>query len=261
MARKTKHRSSTIKHLDTYWDRTQWPLQSLYFLLPVLLVYEIGTLVYAPEGGQRLPPIVAERLLGQFFEMFGVAGYYLPAIIVVVVLLAWHLARRDPWRPEPPLYALMWIESILLAAPLFVFALVLFREPQQIASAQHLVEHALPNDPAYPYQAKLVFSIGAGIYEELLFRLIAIALVHMLLVDVLALPDLWGGIGAVGASAVAFAMYHFTGEAAFHWGYFFFYTVAGVYLAAIYVLRGFGIVAVTHAVYDVFIETAKHLHG
>lgn len=255
---RTKSAKPAVRTLDTYWERAQWPLQSLYFLLPVLILYEIGTLRYAPPGDQRLPPIVAERLLGHFFEIFDVAGYYLPAVIVVVVLLCWHVARRDPWRPEPRLYALMWVESIVLAAPLFVFALVLFREPQEIAAAQHVVSAGVPD---YPYQAKLVFSIGAGIYEELLFRLIAIALVHMLLVDVLALPDAWGGIGAVAVSAVAFALYHFTGDTPFHWGYFFFYTTAGVYLAAIYVLRGFGIVAVTHALYDVLIETARHLQA
>ena len=255
------------RQIHTYWDRAQWPLQSLYFLLPILILYEIGTLWYAPPGDERLPPIWAESLLDQFFKMFGVTGYYLPGVLVVVVLLVWHMARRDPWGIEPKLYVLMWAESLVLAAPLFVFMLVLFRAPPvpvEAATSTAVPLSALLTDPANvvaSFKAGLVFSIGAGIYEELLFRLIAIALVHMLLVDVIALPDVWGATGAVAVSAVAFAMYHFTGDNVFAWSKFFFYVAAGVYLAAVYVLRGFGIVAATHALYDVMVETMRYVQA
>lgn len=270
MARKSKSTPQKSRtHIHSYWDRAQWPLQSLYFLLPILVLYEVGTLWYAPPGDERLPPIWAESLLDQFFNLFGVTGYYLPGVLVVVVLLCWHMTRRDPWRPEPKLYGLMWVESLVLAMPLFVFMLVLFRStpPAEVASAtgslSHLAGVLTPGggagSAAESWKAGLVFSIGAGIYEELLFRLIAIALVHMILVDVLALPDAWGATGAVALSAVAFAMYHFTGDNLFAWGKFFFYVAAGVYLAAVYVLRGFGIVAATHALYDVMVETMRYL--
>lgn len=241
--------------IDTYWERTQWPLQSLLFLLPLLILYEVGAVYYA-SNADRLPPIVAERLLDQWF---GVSGYYFPAIIVLVVLISWHVVRRDPWRIELPLYGIMAIESLVLALPLFVFALVIFREMPTAAvidPAHPLVATA----PVFSWREELVFSIGAGIYEELLFRLIGIALLHMLLVDLLALPDAWGAVGSVFGSAVAFALYHFPpfwDAAAFSHAFsaakFAFYTFAGVYLAAVYVLRGFGIVAATHALYDVLV--------
>ncbi len=257
-----------LHQIHSYWDRTQWPLQSLYFLIPLLVAYELASIFYTTGEGTRLPPIVAESLLGRFFEVFGVGGVYLPGIIVCVVLFCWHLARRDPWEPELTLYGLMWVESIVLAVPLFVFMLVLFREPGVPAPVAAAVGHfpaAIPlasatGDPADTWWAGLVFSVGAGIYEELLFRLIAIAILHMILVDVLALPDIWGAIGAVVISAAAFALYHF--EPIWHFGRFAdsfdagrfaFYTVAGVYFAAIYVLRGFGIVAATHALYDILV--------
>jgi membrane protease YdiL (CAAX protease family) len=106
------------------------------------------------------------------------------------------------------------------------------------------------------WQAGVVFSLGAGIYEELLFRLIAIALLHGLLVDVLAMPQQYGAPTVVVLSAIAFALYHFDQFSAMQWtpadwGRFAFYTLAGVYFAAIYMLRGFGIVAGAHAVYDI----------
>lgn len=244
-----------------YWDRTQWPLQGLYFLLPLLILYEVGTLMLAPEGDQRLPPIVAESLLDKGFQWFGVTGFHLPAIIAVVVLFCLHLVRRDPWAPEPKLYGVMWIESFGWALPLFIFQMVLVREMAGSVEALQAVTNT--TTAAAPWKENMIFSIGAGIYEELLFRLIGIALLHMLFVDVLALPEKYGGAAAIGVSAVAFAMYHFirvTPDALigftvehFDWGRFAFFTLAGVYLALIYVIRGFGVVAGTHALYDVLI--------
>jgi len=245
--------------VTSYVERTQWPLQGLLFLLPLLIVYEIGTVAYAPGSADRLPKIVAESLLGRFFDTLGVTGAYLPGLLVVVVLLAWHVLRRDPWGFEPKLYLGMLFESAALAVPLFVLMLVLPRDGGQTASA--IVAAASGSGggggglPIDSWEQGVVLSIGAGIYEELLFRLIGIALLHALLVDLLALPEGWGSTLSVIGTAVLFAWYHFWHGQPFHWGRFAFYAIAGVYFASIYVLRGFGIVAATHAIYDVMAIT------
>lgn len=279
MARANASSRTSDRAYASYWQRTHWPLQSLYFLLPLLVAYEVGVVMYAGSYD-----ISARRLLRMLFEWADVTGYYLPGIAVVVMLLCWHMVRKDPWRPEPQLYILMWIESIALALPLFVFMIVLFRQPALPAAAppdpqspaaarlMHVADHGPTAQPSHPHaavslsqgeqgnlsnvndwRAGLVFSVGAGIYEELLFRLIAIALLHLLLVDVLGLPDHYGAVGAIGLSAVAFAMYHFSPTNPFDWGKFLFYSAAGIYFAAVYVLRGFGIVAATHALYDILL--------
>ncbi len=251
-----------------YWDRAQWPLQGLYFLLPLLVLYEIGTLMGAPEGSERLPPILAESVLGIGFEKLGITGVYLPAIIVLVVLFCMHLVRRDPWRPEPKLYAVMWFEAIVWALPLFVFSLILVRELSE-AGLQVVAGTGSEAGWNMPLWLKdMVFSVGAGIYEELLFRLIGIALLHMLLVDVLALPEKYGGGGAIVITALAFALYHFVISNPDAWsgyafkelnkGLFAFYFLAGIYLAMIYVTRGFGLVVGTHALYDIFVAWHNH---
>lgn len=248
-----------------YWERAQWPLQGLYFLMPLLVLYELGTWWLAPEGSERLSPILAESLLGIGFEKLGVTGVYLPAVIVVVVLSCMHLVRRDPWRPEPKLYAVMWAEALAWSLPLFVFSMVLVRELSGSPDSLQAVADVLPNAAAINdgWKDKLVFSVGAGIYEELLFRLIGIALLHMLFVDVLALPEKYGGGAAILLTALAFALYHFVkikpdtwvgySLEGVDWGRFAFFILAGVYLAMIYVIRGFGLVVGTHALYDVMV--------
>jgi len=256
------------EYRESYLIRSKRPLQGLFFLLPMIVLYELGTLVYATDPTRGVTRFIyARSLLRDFFEWLGMTGYYLPGLIVVVVLFSWHMVQRDPWRFEPRLYIGMWFESALLALPLFVFAIMVFRQSEaQLAVPMFdaiafvpLAETATTavgsgaTPPTDGWQAMLVFSIGAGIYEELLFRLIGIALLHMIFVDILALPDKLGAIIAIGLSALAFALYHFTDQNPFAWNKCLFYTGAGVYFAAVYVLRGFGIVAGTHAVYDLIV--------
>ncbi|MEX0885216.1 MAG: CPBP family intramembrane glutamic endopeptidase [Phycisphaeraceae bacterium] len=256
--------------ITSYWERTHWPLQGLYFLLPLILVYEVGLALLATGDD-----IVARGILRAVFELLGVTGYYLPGLLVIVFLLAAHFIRGDPWQPEFRLLGLMAGEAMLLALPLFVFAQVLVREPviaEPLARLLTDAGEAVSKTGAgaagvagvTDWTTGLVFSIGAGIYEELLFRLIAIALLHLALVDLIGLPRQHGGALAVFASALAFALYHFEEPNPLQWAAFWagfdiarfiFYLVAGIYLAGVYLLRGFGIVAATHAIYNILVFT------
>jgi membrane protease YdiL (CAAX protease family) len=98
---------------------------------------------------------------------------------------------------------------------------------------------------------QVLSGIGAGIYEEFLFRLIAIGLLLVLTVDVLNAPRKPMVVVAIVLSSVVFSLSHFLGAEHFHWGSFVFRALAGVYLAVIYVFRGFGIAVGTHACYNV----------
>ena len=230
--------------ITTYWDRSKWPLQSLYFLLPLLVTYEIGALTLLTD--QQL---TATRLLGQFFALFGVTGVHLPAIAVIGVLLGMHFVKkRDPWLPELKLHPVMWSESLVLALPLFVLMTVLLREPVPAASFDS-VDWGL-------WRRDMVVAIGAGVYEELVFRLVAIAAIHAITKDLLSLPEEVCVISAVVISSLGFALIHFVGDyTPFTPIKMLFYTVAGVYFAAIYLTRGFGIVVAAHALYDVLVFT------
>jgi membrane protease YdiL (CAAX protease family) len=162
----------------------------------------------------------------------------------------------------------MAIESIVLAAPLFVFSVMLTSGPGGSGAVGDSLEavmvlgrgdNATGLDAVPSWQAGAIFSIGAGIYEELVFRLIAIVLIHTLLADVFALPHKFAAGAAIVVSAIAFALYHpFDSYNPLNWssadlGRAAFYTLAGLYFAAIYVYRGFGIVAATHALYDLMV--------
>ncbi len=202
-----------------------------------------------------------------FLDLFGVTGRHLPALVVAAVLLGMHLVRRrdpatpDPWRPEPKLYLAMALEAVVLALPLFVLTSALFREPNAAAAGTldpAGLLSATSADTFEQWKASLVISIGAGVYEELAFRLIAIAVIGIATKEILALPEEVCVGAAVVLSSVGFALIHFGQGIPFDAGRFLFYFVTGVYFAAVYLGRGFGLVVATHTLYDVLVFS-KHL--
>src|SRR5213079_1728732 len=95
----------------------------------------------------------------------------------------------------------------------------------------------------------VVLSLGAGVYEELVFRLIAFTLLNVLLIDLWKLRKPHAYLWMVLISAVTFALYHYLGTERFGWRTFAFRTAAGIYFGLLFLLRGFGITAVAHAGY------------
>lgn len=234
-------------HPGHYYHRAQGPLASLFFLLPFMALYEVGAWLVNtnPDTGQ------AEHVLARSF-LEKTLGHlpYLPGLAVVVVLLAWHTVRRDRFEFDWRLYVAMAAESVVLAIPLLMMGMVWSDGPAWMLAGNGVGEPG--------WQASLVFAIGAGVYEELLFRLLAITLLHLVLVDVIGAKPIIGGVVAVACSALLFASYHFVGRVEFSTLHFTFYAAAGVYLGAIFALRGFGIVAATHAFYDVYYVAITH---
>lgn len=236
----------TARSADSYWLQSLRPLHILVFLLPLLILYELGTLVYLSQGGM-VEVIRARLILSRVMDVFGAVGFHLPAILICVVLLTWHVLERGKWEVRRNVVLAMGLESIAWTIPLVVFAAIVgtavFAQPAVGA----------PSAPELTWQGKLVLSLGAGIYEELLFRLVLITVVHMVLVDLFQTSE--GAAMVVGAvvSALAFTFYHNTA----HSGggadlkLLAIFGVAGLYFAALFIVRGFGVAVATHALYDV----------
>jgi membrane protease YdiL (CAAX protease family) len=111
------------------------------------------------------------------------------------------------------------------------------------------------------WRTLLVLSLGAGIYEELVFRLVAMTLLNILLIDLLRLPKRPGYLAMVLISSLAFAFYHYLGAESFAWRSLVFRTLAGVYFAGLFLLRGFGVTAFSHSCYDIFVISLRVAGG
>jgi|LauGreDrversion4_2_1035121.scaffolds.fasta_scaffold127398_1 hypothetical protein len=241
-------RSEGSSFIDAYLTQSREPLTVLCFLLPVLVLYEVLLLVALRATGGLITPD-AHRWILTLFEAFelGTVGLWLPGVLVVLVLLAWHIIERRPARCDGSVVGLMWSESIVLALPLLVLSQAVLRIPAEATSAGG-VEFA-----SLPLSARIAVSVGAGIYEELLFRLGLIGLLLVVFEDVLKTPRRTAVVVAVALSAIAFMAYHPLRDdsGAVVMARVVFYLGAGVYFGVLYVVRGFGIAVGAHAVYDI----------
>jgi len=236
---------------DKYLHRTHRPLNCFALIFPLLLIYEIGAVFYR----DRLD--AAERLsgpqdLGFLLGLFGATSPWLPPLLIVVTILAWHVGSRDKWHIDAAAVAGMIGESALWMIPLVGLNhwAARYLGPAPLSAAGAWVE--------LPTAVRVVRGIGAGVYEEFFFRLGAIALVMFGGVDILRRPRKWVVPVAVVASSVLFGLYHLAGAAppgvdaeTFRWGYVVFGAIAGVYLAVVYIARGFGVAVGTHAAYNI----------
>lgn len=230
-----------------YFTESQRPLVILLFLLPLILLYEVGTRwINAESGGTVEWRIVAFSLIERFFSFFGAGGRFIPALAVLATLVAWHVASRQPYKLRWSDLGWMALESTLLAVPLVVIGSALMRHLPLAAGG-----------PA-GLASMTVASIGAGIYEEFLFRLALFALLHFLLSDLLGWSDRHAFPAIVLVGALLFSAYHYLGSEPFVTRVFVFRTLAGIYFGAMMTTRGFGITAGSHAAYDVLIVLLRH---
>jgi hypothetical protein len=102
--------------------------------------------------------------------------------------------------------------------------------------------------------AQMLTFIGAGIYEEVLFRLGLFAGLYGLL-RIVRLPMLAAVLIAALVGAFAFAFAHHIGPYGepIRTDYFIFRTIAGLYFTLLFALRGFGIAVGAHVGYDVLV--------
>ena len=142
----------------------------------------------------------------------------------------------------------MYVEGALLALPLVVLGDFLMSAPLAAINSTGVVTDMLQS---LPWIQRLVLSISAGLYEELVFRMALIALVHAILVDIAGMQHRAGLAIAVVLSAAAFTWYHDPGMMTA--AGIVFTALAGLYFGLVYVVRGFGVVVIAHVVYDAVI--------
>ena len=230
----------------SYLRATLHPWASLVFVLPLLLAYEGGILVLSRENPDALRN-GADAWVRWFLGTYGLGKLWAAPVLVAFYLAARaYLNRKD--RPTEPLAVCfgMAVESVLFAGGLWVAA----NNLRPLLDRAGLPANALSANTEAAGQ--LVTYVGAGIYEEFLFRVLAFGGLYLLLRTVL-LPKLLAVGVAAAAGAVLFAAAHHFGPAGepVQSTLFAFRLAAGLYFTALYLFRGFGIAIGAHAGYDI----------
>ena len=229
----------------SYWRSTRSPLYSFLFTVPLFLIYEIGIFLTSSDDMFVLRN-GADALMRQILATFGITGLYWVGLIFFIGFIIAFILQRKYWEEtqiHSDYFLLMMVESVgwsVLIYFLMTNVYLLLMNP----TGSMLVQ-------------QVTLAVGAGIYEEFLFRVLLIAGISVILGFIFQWSDKTRNWAAMVIAAGIFSSFHFIGE----YGDFFSFNIfmvrflAGIALGTLYFLRGFGITAWSHAVYDLIVLT------
>jgi hypothetical protein len=241
-----------------YWRAARQPRYSITFAFPLLVAYEALAfgLSHDSLAGVRNG---ADVMLKSVFVLLGGREGLLAFGALLVgtgVVLVWRDRRRSG-PIEGRVFLWMAVESVIYA---LLFGLVVGSLTGLLLRGLDTARAATPlaltsSVGGLGLATQLMISLGAGIYEELLFRVLLVGTLAWLARRLLGWGALGSGIFATVLGALIFSAFHYVGPYGdrLELGSFAFRAIAGVLFSGLYLLRGFGITAWTHALYDVLL--------
>ena len=243
--------------LPGYARVSKEPRYSLTFALPLLVLYE--ALAFTLSGyeisGVRNG---ADVLLKSIFLALGGRDGLIVFGALMLGTGAWIVwrDRRQEMRMDLRVFPLMAAESVLYALG---FGMITRTLTGLLLPGLALVADFSVQSSSGGLPTQLMISLGAGIYEELLFRVLLVSGLAWLGRGLFTWSRTTAAVFAVLTGALIFSAFHYIGPYgdSLQVASFTFRAVAGVLFSGIYVLRGFGITAWTHAMYDVFLAVGR----
>lgn len=225
--------------LSRYWHATREPETVALAIAPLVLVYGVG-LAHASDHARAGVDLVS----GQLLRVLPAEAYLALQIALAAALVLFAAVRsRGGLRERAIIAGPLVGEAIVYGLTLGGVILWLF---------DHLAALAIAPSP---FLDRTVAAAGAGLYEELLFRLLLISLLVLLLRRAFELPRS-AIIGlAVLLSSLAFAAAHHLAGEPFALFPFAYRSVAGALFAILFLSRGFAVAAWSHAAYDFYTLT------
>lgn len=228
----------------SFWRRPD-PLTQLVLTVPVFLIYHLGILFLDIRNGVDLASVVFWRL-----QSASIVAYVAVTLAFAAALLVAGMRMRKTHRVRPSALIPVLVESTVLA----VGMMLLVGWVVQQVSASAAVNTMQAGGEAHSAFAKVVLSCGAGFHEELVFRVLIFGSLIWLAGLVSEKP--WQRLAfAAVVSSVLFSGVHYVGSLAdsFTFVSFFFRFLGGIYLAAVYRVRGFAVAVYTHTIYDILV--------
>lgn len=233
--------------IKTYFSDSKNLLYSFLFSLPLFLAYEILILISQPNA-EQIVRISVDVWFKSIFSSLGINAVSISLLVVALLGLFILYKEREQLRELRFKYFPVMIAESMIYAVIVAFI------------SQTLVSLLLNMDATESIAEltglqKFALSLGAGLYEELFFRVILVS-VLILLFNRFFNNAKWASIiAAVTLSALLFSTVHYIGSMGdpFTLSSFLFRFIFGLILNGIYVWRGFGVAAWTHALYDVWV--------
>ncbi len=262
--------------LVAYFDCSRRPIACLYFILPFLIIYHGG--VWILRSLERPVANGADIMLAKLLNIFYYGSVWLYSqvfpnseisestvlwvikilgsffsflFIIFILILKQHLSNTS-WKLSKHTIIYMYLESLVFAIPPFIL----------VWTVNKIILLRADLSAVGEWLNGLVLSVGAGVYEEFLFRMILMSLLFLALPNLLKIKDRSLYIVVMLIQAIIFAVFHYLpwSTEIFSLPIFTFRVIAGLYFGYIYQERGFGIAAGSHVFYDIVAETINDIY-
>lgn len=225
-----------------YFRVTREPFHSFLISLPLIFSYELLVFLLNRSDITGLRN-GADIIFRQLFSIFGIYGFYAVGLVLIIVFLVSYYFYDQSGREVHfrfYYFPLAIVESSVYAVVLFL----IFSKISDFDISLNL-----------NVKQNFVLVLGAGVYEEFIFRVILITGFNFFLTQILRFGKVSSYLLAIMASSFVFSLFHYLGAygEVFVLRTFILRFLSGVYLAGIYLFRGYGLAAYTHSIYDMMV--------
>lgn len=237
----------------TYFRVTRTATYSFIIAVPLLVLYEVLILL-VNQGDLQQVRVGADLWMKQLLAMLGGTGSLALSLAVLAVGVGVFIAERKKKIPlRGKYFGWMLVESfawgLVLLLTIGWFTGLIFSMAPALALAATQATQQIDT------MTMLALSLGAGLYEELVFRVLLVGGLAWSLHRLMGLPQRRAYIAAALVGALLFSAVHYMGSLGdpFAWSSFTFRFLFGLALNGLFLWRGFGIAAWAHALYDVVV--------
>ena len=280
------HTLPQAQEARSYLRETSQPIYSAAIILPFLVVYELGLIFLKSDvinGGDA----ILLNLGGPLMRAIGMHASLVPLVVLGVYLVVAQVRKSNGWSLKASTLGVLFMESLLYAVLLFVLLglflrhlpgmnverpevqrpLVTVEQSRVSMSSTQSPGMAAPNGPVaasangryQPGIQDFVLYCGAGVYEELVFRVLLLGLLMLVFTKLFHMEHAYAAVWATLAGALIFSAFHHIGGEPFVAGVFSQRVFAGVYFSALYLTRSFGVAAASHALYDIVVGLNQYV--
>jgi CAAX prenyl protease-like protein len=233
---------------ERYLREGSGPLADLALTLPIFVIYHLGVVWMDVQNAADIVTRELKNLASSSLPAYSGLTLAIGVVFTTILLI---LGRG---------HTLRWQRFALVAAEGVLYAVAMRLVASYVVGNIHLDAGApTPAEATPSFFTAVVLSLGAGLYEEIAFRVglygIGRRLLLAMMPEASAGQRTMAGLGWAALAAAVFSGWHYFGQFGepFELRSFVFRWVCGIVFTVIYAFRGFAPVVWTHALYDIWV--------
>jgi len=231
--------------MNKYFELSKNDFYSFLIIAPLVILYEF----FGYINNFNSPLIIrngADIYIKNFFQFFGYYSDIIYTFFLIFFLLFIFIRNKNLFLSSS--INLVFLFGMIIESCIHSISLL---GAMSISSSVLL----MAGQTSYSIFENIYLSIGAGVWEEILFRYTLVSISIIMLSKVFNINFFGNYITAILISSSIFSWYHFMGPFgdSINFDIFMYRFIAGIILSLIFIFRGIGIAIYTHTIYDLYL--------